>query len=401
MARRARPGSKIVLGGPHVTFTAAETLEELPEVDIIVRGEGDRTIVALPRALDGLEHLRHVSGITYRWSGPCGEGAGRSSDGDADGGYIETPLGLPVDVHGLPSPAFHLMPMDRYRFPALGGPFATVLTSRGCPFKCTFCSEWAFWREGWCPYDPESVVDQLDVLVNRYGRTSIWIGDDCFNVGAEHIQAICEGILERGIRVQWYYQGRADLLVRHQHLLPLMRRAGNRLVQLGIEASNDEQRAELDKKLDTATVEQAVRLLWKHDIVCQGMIIVGVPSDSPATFSHKVKFAKRLGIDQPVFTFYTLFPGAKAFDEAVESGHIEWPIDYARHDMGHALLPTEHMTQNQVWNYAGWAFVRFYLDPVYIARGLITRNAWRRRIYARMLGYIGKQVAKSIVPSLA
>lgn len=144
MARRARPGSKIVLGGPHVTFTAAETLEELPEVDIIVRGEGDRTIVALPRALDGLEHLRHVSGITYRWSGPCGEGAGRSSDGDADGGYIETPLGLPVDVHGLPSPAFHLMPMDRYRFPALGGPFATVLTSRGCPFKCTFCSEWAF-----------------------------------------------------------------------------------------------------------------------------------------------------------------------------------------------------------------------------------------------------------------
>jgi len=212
MARQACPGAKIVLGGPHATFTAAETLDELPEVDIIARGEGDSTIVALARALEGVGQLRHVPGITYRRNRSRGDGAVRSGEGDEDGDYIETPMGLPVDVRGLPLPAFHLLPMDRYRFPALGGPFATVLTSRGCPFTCTFCSEWAFWRGGWRAYEPERVVDQLDILVNGYGRSNIWIGDDCFNVSGDHMEAICEGILERGIRVQWYYQGRADML---------------------------------------------------------------------------------------------------------------------------------------------------------------------------------------------
>lgn len=390
--RKAVPAATIVLGGPHATFTARETLETMPGVDVIVRGEGDEAIVELIEALDGDGDLNRVQGITYRHDGRDG-GAG-----DGNGNIIDTPIGGPVDVTGLPMPAFHLLPMERYSFPALGGPFATIITSRGCPFKCTFCSEWAFWRGGWRPYEPEMIVDQLDVLVNRYGRTHIWIGDDCFNVSGDHIEAICEGILRRSIPVQWYYQGRADMLVRHKELLPLMRRAGNRLVQLGIEASSDEQRAELDKHLDTETVEEAVRLLRENDVVCQGMIIVGVPSDSPRTFSHKVRFAKRIGIDQPIFTFYTLFPGAQAFDDAVAEGLIELPVDYARHDMGHALMPTRHMTQDQVWYYTGWAFARFYLDPYCMARGLLTRNEWRRRVYARMLGYIAKQVARSFVP---
>jgi anaerobic magnesium-protoporphyrin IX monomethyl ester cyclase len=399
-ARAACPSAKIVLGGPHTTFTAAASLEDWPEVDIIARGEGERTIVALAEALAGRGALGDVPGITYRRNGRESVAAPGSGDSDGDGALVETPLAPPVDVERLPNPAFHLLPMDRYVFPALGGPFATVLTSRGCPFKCSFCAEWPFWRNGWRAHDPEMVIEQLDVLANQYGRTNIWMGDDCFNVSAEHIEAICEGILARGLSVEWFYQGRADMVVRHKHLLPLMRRAGNRLVQLGIEASTDAQRDELDKQLDTRTVEEAVRLLRRHDIVCQGMIIVGVPSDSPATFSHKVRFAKRLGIDQPVFTFYTLFPGAIAFDEAVAQGLLEMPCDYGTHDMGHAVLPTRHMTRSQVWYYTGWSFARFYLDPFYMARGLITRNVWRRRIYARMLGYIGKQVVKSFIPRI-
>ncbi len=398
--RRAAPSATIVLGGPHVTFTARETLEAMSEVDVVGRGEGDQMLVDLVQALDSGRDLSRVRGITFRRRDED-DGAG-CSFGEAasdDGAVVETPDADPVDATQLPLPAFHLLPMDRYSFPALGGPFATILTSRVCPFQCTFCSEWPFWRGGWRPYDPEMVVEQLDMLVNRYGRTSIWIGDDCFNVSRDHIAAICEGILMRDIPVQWYYQGRADLLVRHEDLLPLMRRAGNRLVQVGIEASSDKQRDELGKQLSTETVEEAVGLLRRHDIVCQGMIIVGVPSDSPSTFSHKVRFAKRIGVDQPIFTFYTLFPGAKAFDEAVAQGRVELPIDYARHDMGHAVMPTDHMTQDQVWYYTGWSYARFYLDPFYMARGLITRNEWRRRVYARMLGYISKQVVKSLIPS--
>lgn len=390
IARGANSEATIVLGGPHVTFTAQETLQTMPHVDVVVRGEGDETLVELARALDSGQGLAHVAGISYRRNGSTGPGTAAE--------IVETGAPQPLDVTTLPMPAFHLLPMERYRFPALGGPFATVLASRGCPFMCTFCSEWSFWRGGWRPYDPQMVVEQLDVLVNRYGRHNIWFGDDCFNVDRDHVAAICEGILGRGIDVDWFFQGRADLLVKYKDLLPLMRRAGNRLVQIGIEASSDEQRDELNKQLSTESVKEAVALLRANDIVCQGMMIVGVPSESPKTFEHKVAFMKWLDVDQPVFTMYTPFPGTAAFDEAVAKGWLDFPADYARYDMTHALIPTQHMTLRQVWTHTGWAFTNFYLDPIRLARNLLSRNDWRRRIYWRMLAYIGKQVAKSLVP---
>jgi anaerobic magnesium-protoporphyrin IX monomethyl ester cyclase len=384
VAREAAPRAVIVLGGPHVTFTAEETLQTMPEVDVVARGEGDQVLVQLARAIEAGDDLERVPGIVFR----------------RNGRMVETPLPPPLDVTQLPVPAFHLLPMERYYWHELGGPFATILTSRGCPFKCTFCSEWPFWRGGWRPYDPEMVVEQLDVLVNRYGRRNIWFGDDCFNVDRDHVAAICEGILRRGIDLQWFYQGRADLLVKYKDLLPLTYRAGNRMVQLGIEASTDEQRDELKKELSTETIREAVGLLRQYDIFCQGMIIVGVPSETPRTFEHKVAFAKRLDIDLPIFTMYTLFPGTAAYQEAVAQGWIELPADYGRYDMAHALMPTQHMTRRQVWYYTGWAFASFYLHPLRLLRGVFARNALKRQCHRQMVSYIGKQFAKSFVPKL-
>ena len=384
VARQAAPQAVIALGGPHVTFTAEETLQTMVQADVVARGEGDQILVALARALEAGDGLERVPGINFR----------------RDGQIAETPAAPPLDVTTLPMPAFHLLPMDRYRWPELGGPFATVLASRGCPFQCTFCSEWPFWRGGWRPYDPEMVVEQFDVLVNRYGRRNIWIGDDCFNIDRDHVAAICEGILRRGIDSQWCYQGRADLLVRYKDLLPLMYRAGNRVAQIGIEASSDEQRDELKKQLRTETVEEAVQLLRQHDIFCQGMMIVGVPSDTPRTFEHKLRFVKQLDVDFPIFTMYTLFPGTQVYEEAVAKGWIELPADYARYDMAHALMPTQHMTRQQVWSYTGWAFASFYLDPVRLVRGVFSHNALKRAWYRQMVSYIGTQLAMSLLPRL-
>ena len=393
--RQAAPGAVIALGGPHVTFTAAETLATVPEVDVVARGEGESIIVPLARAVQEGGDLADVPGITFRADG-------------GGGGLVETPAPPPVDPRTLPLPAFHLLPMDRYYFASLGGTFATLLASRGCPFHCTFCSEWPFWRGGWRPYDPEQVVEQLDVVVNRYGRRNVWFGDDCFNVDGGHIAALCEGILRRGIDVDWYYQGRADLVVKHKELLPLMRRAGNRMVQVGIEASNDEQRQALNKQLSTEAAEEAVRLLRAHDIVCQGMLIVGLPDDSPATFKEKVRMATRLDVDFPVFLVYTLFPGAQDYDKAIAEGWIEveetpagpMPPNWAHHDMAHVLMPTRHMNKHQIWNYTRWAWTTVYLDPIRLVRSLTSRNRWRRQNWWGMLVYIGKQTARALLPRL-
>ena len=382
IARQAAPQAVIALGGPHVTFTVEETLETLPEIDLIARGEGEGIIVELARAVAGGSSYDDVPGVGFR----------------RDGRVIQTPQPAPVDPRTLPTPAFHLLPMDRYYFASLGGPFATILASRGCPFQCTFCSEWPFWRGGWRPYDPEEVVEQLDIVATRYGRRNVWFGDDCFNVNGDHIAAICEGILRRGIDVDWYYQGRADLVVKHKDLLPLMRRSGNRMVQIGIEASNDEQRAALNKQLQTETAEEAVRQLRANDIVVQAMLIVGLPDDSPRTFREKVGFAERLNVDFPVFLVYTLFPGAQDYDRALAEGWIELPTNYAHHDMAHVLMPTEHMSKQQIWSYTRWAWTTIYLNPIRLARHLLSRNRWRRQNWWGMLVYIGKQTARNLVP---
>ena len=382
IARQAAPRASIVLGGPHVTFTVAETLSTMPEVDVVARGEGDQIIVDLAQALAAGDSLEQVPGISFR----------------RDGTIVETPAPPLVDVTGLPMPAFHLLPMKNYHWRAMGGTFFTLVTSRGCPFHCTFCSEWPFWGGRWRPLDPEMVLDQLEIVVNRYGRHNIWFGDDCFNVNGDRVAAICEGILRRGLDINWYYQGRADMLVKYKDLLPLMRRAGNRMTQIGIEASNDDQRDELNKQLRTETVNEAVRLLRANDIVCQGMQIVGLPDDSPETMQQKVKLVKQLGIDHPVFVFYALFPGTPPYDEAVAQGKIKLPADYSRHDMAHALMPTKHMSTRQVYSQTARAFTSVYLDPVRLVQNLFSRNAWRRQMWRLLLTYIAKQLARSFIP---
>jgi anaerobic magnesium-protoporphyrin IX monomethyl ester cyclase len=382
VAREAVPQAKIVLGGPHVTFTVEETLETMSEVEVVARGEGDQIIVDLARALEAGDDLASVPGISYRRNGVI----------------VDNPAPAPLDLTQLPNPAFHLMPMERYHFQVLGGPFSTVVASRGCPFRCTFCSEWPFWRGGWRPHDPGMVVEQLDVLANRYGRRNIWFGDDCFNVDGDHVAAICEGILRRGIDVSWYYQGRADLLVKYKDLLPLMGRAGNRMAQIGIEASNDQQRDELNKQLRTETVREAVGLLRQHRIVCQGMFIVGLPSDTPRTVEQKVRLATQLDIDFPIFVIYTLFPGAPDYVRAVAEGRLKLPADYGRHDMAHVLVPPEKMAPRQVYSYARWAVTSIYLHPVRLARALFSPNDWQRHSSGSMLLYLGKQFVRGLVP---
>ena len=376
-AKRANPDIVTVLGGPHVTFTAEETLLEHPEVDVVVRGEGERILVDLVRCLKGQGNLATVRGIAFR----------------RDGQVVQTPQPPPLDVNALPLPAYHLLPMHRYVFTVFGK-FTTILASRGCPYRCTFCSEWRFWGGRWRPRDPEAVVEEMELLNQRYGRQCFWFGDDCFNVDGEHMRRICEGILRRGLDVSWYYQGRADLVIKHKDLLPLMRRAGNLMVQIGVESSTDEELSRFRKRLTTDQVREAVELLRENDIVCQGLIIVGTRDDDPRSIMHKVRYAKRLDLDFPIFTMYTPFPGNEVYERAKAEGWLE-VRDYSKYDMAHAVMPTEHLTRRQLISWYYWCFSNYYLDPVKLAKGLFSRNEWKRRIWRHMLTYIGKQIVRS------
>ena len=361
------------VGGPHVTFTVQETLENHPEIDIVGRGEGEQVILDLVRCLQGEGDLAQVKGIAFR----------------KDAQIVQTPLPEPVEVDEIPLPAYHLLPMESYYFTVFKK-FCTVLASRGCPYNCTFCAERGFWGPGWRPRDPAMVGDELELLCSKYGRESIWFGDDCFNVDGEHMGRICEEILLRGLDLDWYYQGRADLLIKHQEYLPLMRRAGNMMAQLGIEAASEEEWRDLRKGLTVEQVREAVSLLREHGIVCQGLMIIGTRQDDAGSIMRKVDFLKWLDMDFPIFTIYTPFPGTEVFDEAKEKGWLE-TMDYALYDMANPIMSTEHLSRKEIVRLYGQCFISFYTDPIKIFKGLTSRIAWKREIWRYMLGFTLRQ----------
>ncbi len=361
-----------VVGGPHVTFKTEETLDNHPEIDIIGRGEGERVIQELVEGLEAGTDLAQVHGIAFR----------------QDGQIVQTPLPDPVNLDELPLPAYHLLPMQAYYF-IVFEKFCTVLASRGCPFNCVFCAERGFWGPGWRPRDPEMVGQELELLYTKHGRESIWFGDDCFNVDGEHMAQICEEILRRDLKLVGYYQGRADLLIKHREYLPLMRKAGNLMVQIGIEADSDEELRDMRKNLTGDQVKEAIGLLRENDIVCQGMMILGTRQDDANSILRKVEYLKWLDVDFPVFTIYTPFPGTEAFEEAKEEGWLETD-DYALYDMAYPIISTEHLTRKQVIGLYNRSFASFYTDPLMVARGLLSSMHWKRKIWRYMLKFAGK-----------
>lgn len=378
IAKGVNPRIVTVLGGPHVTSLPEETLNEHTAVDIVARGEGERTLVDLVRCLEGGNQLSQVKGIGFRSNGEI---------------FLTEPQPL-VDVDELPLPAYHLLPMEKYYFVVLGR-FATVIASRGCPHRCTFCSEWRFWGERWRHRDPKKIGDELELLVRKYDMESIWFGDDCFNVSAELMRGICDEIKARNLVFSWFYQGRADLVVAHRDLLPLMRETGCRMVQIGIETSTEQELKSLNKQLSLGNIAEAVRLLKEHDIITQGLIIVGTRDDSADSIIHKVRFMQRLDIDFPVFTMFTPFPGSDIYQEAKENNWLEVQ-DYALYDMANVIMPTEHLTRKQLTASYRWCYSTYYTNLVKVWKGLFSRNDWKRRIWWHMIKFALKQMVRSV-----
>lgn len=376
MAKEVDPGITTVVGGSHVTFTYEETLQCTPAIDIVVKGEGEETIVDLVHCLETDSNLKTVKGIAYR----------------NNGNIVATERRPPVDVNSLPLPAYHLLPMKKYHFEFLEE-FSTMLTSRGCPFSCTFCSEWDFWGTPWRPRNPESVVEELEIVNRKYKRKSVWFGDDCFNVDYNHIKGICEHILERDLDVQWFYQGRADFLIKHKDLLPLMRKTGNIMAQIGVEASTDKELTTLNKKITVDQIKEAVALMKENDIVSQGLIIVGTFDDTAESILHKINYMKSIKADFPIFTMFTPFPGSKVYEQAKEQGLIE-DDNFDHFDMAYTVMPTKNMSRAELFKWYGECHREHYSDPIQILIGLLSKNKFKRAIWRHMFWYGLKQAVR-------
>ena len=311
-----------VMGGPHVSMCAEDTLRALPELDMIVLGEGDDTIVRLAETVAGDRDWRRVPGLAFR-------------DGDRISATESKPYA--VDVTTLPMPARHLIPLGRYR--ALNMP-VSMTTSRGCPFKCIFCVGRKMVGARVRYRNPMAVVDELAYL-NSLNFNQINIADDLFTASRAHCFGVCDEILRRGLRFKWSSFARVDLV--SLDLLKKMKEAGCVAVSFGVETANPEILKTIKKGITLEQVEAAVNACVEAEVLPHVSFILGLPGETPETIEETRLFGEKIKAIGASYGFHLLapFPGTEIRDRAEELGLHILTHDWREYHANKAIVETE------------------------------------------------------------
>jgi len=369
LVKSTLPESIVVIGGPHVNAFGNEALT-LQAVDYAIEGDGERSLGQLLDAVEGDGDLESVPGLHYRLEGKPATGAAP---------YYEE------DLDSIPFPARDLVNVHDY-FYVLGkrATFATVLSSRGCPFKCTFCSTP---HGGYRHRSADNVVDEIEGCLAA-GAEEIHFVDDTFNLGKGRLAAVSQAILERGTKVRWSFRGRADGI--SDEGMALAASAGCVRVHLGVETGTDAGLKRLRKGMTLKDIERGVKLARKHGIVSAAYFILGCPHEPTAKkVWETVSFAIRLDPDFAMFNLLAIYPDTELFDEAVEKKLLApafW-LDFVRDPQPDFTIPLweEHLPRAQLQSLLERAYRRFYLRPRPIIRNLLELRSFaelRRKVDA-------------------
>jgi len=367
VVRDVLPGVPVVMGGPHVNAFPREAAM-LPGVDYAIAGEAERALPLLADALSGRGDIAAVPGLTSR-----------------DSPVPACPAAYEAELDELLFPARDLVRAEDYYY-LLGkrSTFATMLASRGCPFKCIFCSTPP---GGYRRRSPANIVDELEVCLAS-GAEEIHFVDDTFNMGPRRLAEISEEILRRRVQVRWSFRGRADGMDREG--VALARRAGCIRMHLGVETGTAEGLELLRKGVALDQIETAVRLARENRIVTAAYFVIGCPHEhTERDVLETIRFAVRLSPDFAMFNILAIYPGTELFDMAVERGLLrpDFWTGFALDPRPDFMLPfwEEHLDRDALSRLLSYGYRRFYLRPSVVwrnVRGLGSLAELRRKTAA-------------------
>lgn len=330
-------GMPVVLGGPHVTFIPDEALEK--GADYVVRGEGERTLVELIEYLSSGEgDLREIAGLSYR--------EGSSIRHNEDRQRID-------DLTTLPWPDLSLIEgFGKSRI-------IPVMTSRGCPFNCKFCSVTTMFGRRYRFRSVDDVMAELETHYARNPKAVFFFYDDNFTASPSHTKELLRKMKEKGIMPRWTAQARVDV-VEDEELMQLMQDTNCLFLYLGLESINPATLEAYRKSQTVQDIERAVEVIHKHKIKVHGMFVLGSDEDDKKTIRETVRFAKRTGIDTVQFLILTPIPGTETYDEMRAEGRI-FVDDWSKFSGHHVVFRPKKMSPFQLQKEAGIRAMRkFY-----------------------------------------
>ena len=330
LSRSVLPGVHVILGGPHATFFPAHMLSN-QAVDVVVLGQAEETIVELVRCLAKRGDVRRIRGLALR---------------DRDEVVLTPPRTPGLDLDALSWPVYDTFDLAAYKSPEIPPQYQPltgthILTSRGCPFHCGFCSVNRFFDGRWAFRSPQNVADEIEALIDRFDVRHLYFSDDLFTLNRDRVIGLCREVIRRRLEFVWMAETRVDLVDRE--LLTWMQRAGCYRVYYGVESGSPRILKNAGKGFTTDQIRHAFRLTHQAGLQPCCFLMVGNPGESLETIEETIRLIHDIRpATMPILGINTILPASAQYDRAVALGLISddhWlsdappPLYTAEHDV--------------------------------------------------------------------
>ncbi len=368
-AREVVPSAKVVLGGPHVHLYPDETIE-LKGVDYLILGEGEVSFVKLLEALEGKVPFNEVKGLVYR------EGGNVMKTGMSE---------LVADLDIFPHPARHLVPYGKYTsILSEQNPITTMFTSRGCPYKCTFCDRPHLGKR-FRARSAESVVDEF-IKCKEMGIKFVLVYDDTFTVNKKRVMEVCDLLIKKKVGLNFDIRARVDTM--NTEMLKALKAAGCTGIHYGVESGTERILSILDKAINLELVTSVFKETMGMGMKTLGYFMIGCPTETREEMDATIDFACRLKADYVHMTVLTPFPGTKIYDRALAEGVIKTDVwrEFAA-DPSPDFVPPIYAgiyTREELMAILMQGYKKFYVRPGYIFNKLLElRSAKQFKKYVK------------------
>ncbi|WP_372891697.1 magnesium-protoporphyrin IX monomethyl ester anaerobic oxidative cyclase [Rhodosalinus sp.] len=362
IAEEKAPQAVRILGGIHATFMYKQVLSEAPWIDVIVRGEGEEIVTELMLAIeDGRwpDDRYRIKGLAFR-----------------DGEQIVATEAAPTvkNLEGI-KPDWSILEWEKYIYIPLNTRVAIPNMARGCPFTCSFCSQWKFWRD-YRVREPKAVVDEIEDLVENHGVGFFILADEEPTINRKKFVEFCQELIDRDLprRIQWGINTRVTDIYRDRELLPFYREAGLVHVSLGTEAAAQMKLDQFNKETKVEENKQAIKLLRDADIFVEAQFIVGLDNETEETLEETYRMAWDWQPDLANWAMYTPWPFTPLFQELKDKVEI---YDFSKYNFVTPIMKPAAMERGELLNGVMKNYRRFYMQKA------LFHYPWRGTGYRR------------------
>jgi anaerobic magnesium-protoporphyrin IX monomethyl ester cyclase len=362
VVKEVDPTIVTVLGGIHGTFMYPQVLKEAPWIDAIVRGEGEQVFLNFVQAVDQGRwpaQRESVNGIAFA---------------QADGTVVATAAEPTIQDLDRIQPDWGILEWDQYNYIPMNRRVAIPNFARGCPFTCSFCSQWKFWRD-YRVRDPIKVVDEIETLVREHDVGFFILADEEPTIHRKKFIQFCEELIKRDLPVLWGINTRVTDILRDEKLLPMFRKAGLIHVSLGTEAAAQ---LKLDRFNKETTIEQnkrAIQLLKDAGIVTEAQFIVGLENETAETLEETYRMARDWNPDMANWAMYTPWPFSDLFQELGDKVEVQ---DFEKYNFVTPIMKPDAMDRGELLDRVMNNYRRFFMNKSFFQYPF-TKDKLRRK----------------------